>query len=156
MAKLAMVHSFLPMLIRRLPGVNVSTKGNFSALELREIVSDVEQRVMGQGNYHTIYTRSGDGGLSFGGGGTTGDRVGGMFIEIADRHERDITGWEVEDLYRSAIEGIPGVTAEIQKMENGPPVGKAIQIPGYRCRSGHHRQRDLRESGLFWKLWKVW
>ena len=83
---------------------------------------------MEQGNYHTIYTRSGEGGLSFGGGGTTGDRVGGMFIEIADRHERDITGWEVEDLYRSAIEGIPGVTAEIQKMENGPPVGKAIQI----------------------------
>ena len=109
-------------------GVNVSTKGNFSALELREIVSDVEQRVMEQGNYHTIYTRSGEGGLSFGGGGTTGDRVGGMFIEIADRHERDITGWEVEDLYRSAIEGIPGVSAEIQKMENGPPVGKAIQI----------------------------
>jgi multidrug efflux pump len=109
-------------------GVNVSTKGNFSAWELREIVSDVERRVIDEGNYHTIYTRSGSGGISFGGGGTTADRVGSMFIEIADRHERNITGWEVEDLYRDAIEGIPGVRAEIQKMENGPPVGKAIQV----------------------------
>lgn len=109
-------------------GVNVSTKGNFSAWELREIVSDVESRVIDAGNYHTIYTRSGAGGISFGGGGTTADRVGSMFIEIADRHERDVTGWEVEDIYREAIKGIPGVRAEIQKMENGPPVGKAIQI----------------------------
>jgi len=110
-------------------GVNVSTKGNFSAWELREIVSDVERRVIDSGNYHTIYTRSGSGGgISFGGRGTTADRVGSMFIEIADRKQRNITGWEVEDLYRDAIEGIPGVRAEIQKMENGPPVGKAIQV----------------------------
>ena len=110
-------------------GVNVAAKGNFSATELRDIVVDVEQRILAVGNYQSIYTRSGGGGLSVGsGGGSSADQIGSMFIEISDRRQRDINGYEVEAAYREAISDVPGVRAEMLKVENGPPVGKDIQI----------------------------
>jgi len=110
-------------------GVNVAAKGNFSATELRDIVVDVEERILAVGNYQSIYTRSGGGGMSIGnGGGSSADQIGSMFIEISDRRQRDIDGYEVEAAYRDAISDVPGVRAEIRKVENGPPVGKDIQI----------------------------
>jgi multidrug efflux pump len=51
-----------------------------------------------------------------------------MFIELSDRRTRDLTGWEVEEAYREAISGMPGIRAEMRKVEQGPPVGKDIQI----------------------------
>jgi len=109
-------------------GVNISAKGNYSAKELRDIVTDVEQRILDEGNFKGIYTRAGKGGVSAGPGGTTADRIGNMFIELSDRRTRDISGVEVEELYREVISDVPGVRAEIAKQENGPPVGKDIQI----------------------------
>lgn len=110
-------------------GVNVAAKGNFSASELRDIVVDVEARILEAENFKSIYTRSGAGGVSAGpGGARSADQIGSMFIELSDRRTRDINGWEVEAAYREAIEGIPGVRAEMQKIEQGPPVGKDIQI----------------------------
>lgn len=109
-------------------GVNVSARGNYSAEELREIVTDVEQRVMRVGEIESIYTRTGGGGISFGPGGTTPDRVGSLFIEMTDRRERDANGFEMEVAYEAAIQGIPGIRTEMNPMNMGPPVGKEIQI----------------------------
>ncbi|MFP6808440.1 MAG: efflux RND transporter permease subunit [Pseudomonadales bacterium] len=108
--------------------VSVAAKGNYSAEEIMEIVVDVESRIMAQGNIESIYTRTGGGGISFGGSGTTADQIGSMLIELSDRRTRDIDGWEVEELFTKAIENIPGVRAQVNTMEQGPPVGKAIQI----------------------------
>ncbi len=110
-------------------GVNIAAKGNFSATEIRDIVVDVEKRVLAVGNYQSVYTRSGGGGISVGsGGGSSADQIGSMFIEISDRRQREVNGFEVEAAYREAISDVPGVRAEMRKVENGPPVGKDIQI----------------------------
>ena len=110
-------------------GVNVAAKGNYSAAELRDIVVDVEDKIRGVENYKSLYTRSGAGGVSAGpGGGRSADQIGSMFIELSDRRSRDMNGWEVEAAYREAISDIPGVRAEMRKVEQGPPVGKDIQI----------------------------
>lgn len=111
-----------------LTGVNVSARGNYSSAELRDIVTDVEKRVMDVGYIKSIYTRSGSGGVSPRSGGTTADQIGSMLIEISDRHTRNISGEQVVDKYRKAIANVPGVRADIQKQEPGPPVGKDIQI----------------------------
>ncbi|MCB1692329.1 MAG: efflux RND transporter permease subunit, partial [Pseudomonadales bacterium] len=63
-----------------------------------------------------------------GNSGSSADQIGSMFIEISDRHTRNIDGFEVQDAYREAIEDVPGVRVEVREMENGPPVGKDIQI----------------------------
>ncbi|MFT5210116.1 MAG: multidrug efflux pump [Flavobacterium sp.] len=108
-------------------GVNVAAKGNYSASELLEIVSDVEDRVVSAGNIESIYTRSGGGGFGQG-SGRSADQIGSMFIELSDRRSRSINGWEVEDSFRGVIGDLPGVRAEIESQEQGPPVGKDIQI----------------------------
>ncbi|MBD3647881.1 MAG: efflux RND transporter permease subunit, partial [Pseudomonadales bacterium] len=109
-------------------GINVSAKGNFSTEELRDIVKDVEGRVLDVGYMEGIYTRVGTGGISVMGGGRTEDRIGSMFIHLSDRRTRDLNGFEVEEEYREAISDIPGVRAEISPQEMGPPVGKEIQL----------------------------
>lgn len=109
-------------------GVVVNTRGNFSASELMEIVTDVEQRVVNEGNVRSIYTRTGQAGFSPRSGGAAADQVGNLFIELTDRRTRDVSGFEAEDRFRMAISDIPGVRAEIQQQEPGPPVGKDIQI----------------------------
>ena len=54
--------------------------------------------------------------------------VGTIFIELTDRRTRDLDGFEIENLYRRAISVIPGVRAEVATIEEGPPVGKEIQV----------------------------
>jgi len=109
-------------------GVNINARGNFSAQETRDIVVDVEQRIYGAGHIKSMYTRTGQGGLSLSRSGTTGDRIGNLFIELSDRRYRELTGAQVEEVHRDILRDIPGVRAEVAKQEMGPPVGKDVQI----------------------------
>jgi multidrug efflux pump len=109
-------------------GIAVGTKGNFSAAEMRDLVTDVEQRVVAVGDIQSIYTRAGGGSGGGAGSGQTGDEIGFMFIELTDRLTRERDGWAVVEGFRDAIAGVPGVRAEIKEQERGPPVGKDLQI----------------------------
>ena len=109
-------------------GVSVAAKGNYSASEMRDLVTDVEQRVVGQGDIQSIYTRAGGGGVGSPGSGQTGDEIGFMFVELTDRFSRSRDGWAVVQSFQDAITGLPGVRAEIKEQERGPPVGKDLQI----------------------------
>ena len=109
-------------------GIAVGSKGNFSAAEMRDLVTDVEQRVVAVGDIQSIYTRAGGGSGGGAGSGQTGDEIGFMFIELTDRLTRERDGWAVVEGFRDAIAGVPGVRAEIKEHERGPPVGKDLQI----------------------------
>ena len=109
-------------------GVSVGAKGNYSASEMRDLVTDVEQRVVAQGDIKSIYTRAGSGTTGGAGSGQTGDEIGFMFVELTDRFSRSRDGWAVVQSFRDAITGLPGVRAEIKEQERGPPVGKDLQI----------------------------
>jgi multidrug efflux pump len=105
-------------------GISIHARGNYSAEAIRDIVVDIEQQIIAAGYHKTIYTRTG-GANQLGG---AEDRVGAIIVEFSDRHSRNATGSEIEDIYRSIIGNVPGVRAEIIKQEPGPPVGKDIQI----------------------------
>ena len=109
-------------------GVAVAAKGNFSAEEIRELVTGVERRVVEAGEIESIYTSAGNGNAISAGSGRSGDQIGSMFIELTDRQARDQDGWAVVEGFREAIARMPGLRAEIQKQERGPPVGKDIQL----------------------------
>ncbi len=111
--------------------VQVFARGNFSPEEIRDIVLDVEARIEAVGHYKDIVTQSGSGRSLGGGQGSAPDLVGTIFVEMTDRRERDLDGFEVENLYREAIRDLPGITAEISPLEAGPPVGKQLQIELY-------------------------
>lgn len=108
--------------------VQIFARGNFSAEEIRDIVVDVEERIMNVGYYKNVVTQSGSGQSLGGGQGSAPDLVGTIFVEFTDRRIRDVDGFEIENLYREAIRDIPGVKAEIATIEQGPPVGKELQI----------------------------
>ncbi len=108
--------------------VRVFARGNYSPAELRDIMLDVEERIRSVGHIKGIVTQSGAGQQMGGDQQTAPDLVGSIFIEMTDRRDRDIDGFEVENRYRDAITGIPGVRAEVATIEQGPPVGKEIQL----------------------------
>ena len=108
--------------------VQVFARGNFSPVELRDIILDVEDRIEGVGHYKGIVTQSGAGQQMSGPEQAAPDLVGTIFIELTDRRTRDVSGFEIEELYREAIADIPGVRGEVVTIEEGPPVGKEIQV----------------------------
>jgi len=108
--------------------VRVFARGNYSPAEIRDIMLDVEQRIEEIGNYKHIVTQSGAGQQMGGDQQTAPDLVGTIFIEFIDRRDRDVDGFELENLYREAIDNLPGLKAEVATIEMGPPVGKEIQI----------------------------
>lgn len=111
--------------------VQIFTRGNYSPEEIRDIMLDVQDRIAEVGYYKSIVTQSGAGRSIGGGQGAAPDLVGTIFLEFTDRRERDLDGFEVEDAYREAISNIPGVRAEIATPEQGPPVGKELQLEFY-------------------------
>ncbi|MEX0617875.1 MAG: efflux RND transporter permease subunit [Pseudohongiellaceae bacterium] len=112
--------------------VQVFARGNFSPVEIRDMMLDVERRIDVHGNYKNIITQSGAGGQTGGGGqGAAPDLIGTIFVEFTDRRDRELDGFEMENLYRESINNIPGVKAEVATIEQGPPVGKQIQLELY-------------------------
>ncbi|MDB2444335.1 efflux RND transporter permease subunit [Gammaproteobacteria bacterium] len=108
--------------------VNVFARGNHSPAEVRDIMIDVQARIDQVGHYKNIITQSGAGQSLGGDQQTAPDLIGTIFIELTDRRNRDLNGFEVEDLYRDAIANLPGARGEVVSVEQGPPVGKEIQI----------------------------
>lgn len=108
--------------------VQVFARGNFSPAELRDIMLDVQQRIMNVGYIKGIVTQSGSGQQMGGAQQTAPDLIGTIFIEMTDRRDREVDGFQVENMYREAISDIPGIRAEVATIEQGPPVGKEIQL----------------------------
>jgi len=104
--------------------IYVKSRGNLSIEETNAIVLDVEDRVLQVADIKAInsyattpgtYTRD-------------LDRIGGAFLEMHAESERDRGGNAILEEIRERTAGIPGVTVEVQEMEQGPPVGKPISI----------------------------
>ena len=108
--------------------IQVFARGNSSPAEIRDIMLDVESRIRTVGHFKGIVTESGGGNQMGGGQQSAPDLIGTIFLELTDRRGRNIDGFEVEDQYRDAIANLPGARAEVVPMEQGPPVGKEIQL----------------------------
>jgi multidrug efflux pump len=108
--------------------IQVFARGNYSPAELRDIMLDVQDRIYEVGYFKGIVMQSGTGQQLGGDQQTAPDLIGYIFVEMTDRRDRDLNGFEVEDRYREAISNLPGARAEVVSIEQGPPVGKEIQI----------------------------
>jgi multidrug efflux pump len=108
--------------------IQVFARGNYSPAELRDIMLSVQERIYEVGYFKGIVMQSGTGQQLGGDQQTAPDLIGYIFVEMTDRRERDLDGFEVENLYRQAIANLPGARAEVVSLEQGPPVGKEIQI----------------------------
>jgi multidrug efflux pump len=122
--------------------VSISGRGNFSAQEVNRLVYDVEQRVLQVSGIRSVNARTLLPGSSGGDAGASSDRIGSLFIELVPESQRDRSGFEITRELRDRTSDIAGIRVEVQKMEQGPPVGKPIQIE---LRSRH---RELLEPAM--------
>lgn len=125
--------------------VSVIGRGNLSANEVDDLVREVEERVLQVPDIRSLNTQTIlPGGNSGGGlgGGSSNDRIGAMFIEFLPESNRDRNGYEIVRDIRQRTSNLAGIRVEVQVLEQGPPVGKPIQIE---LRSAH---RELLEPAL--------
>ena len=112
--------------------VSVRARGNLSAIETFTLVAEVEQRILDIPGIKSVNTRTQTGGggseTGMGGSSSASDTIGTMFIEMHEEFERSLSGGEILELVRETNADLSGIGVDVQKMENGPPVGKPVQI----------------------------
>jgi multidrug efflux pump len=103
----------------------VRARGNLSAAEINGLVSEAEAEILQVKGIKSINTST----LLTGGPSRSGfDRIGTLFIELHDESERQRKGAAIFEEIRERTAPLAGITVEIQEMEQGPPVGKPVQI----------------------------
>ncbi|MEZ5841869.1 MAG: efflux RND transporter permease subunit [Hyphomicrobiales bacterium] len=113
--------------------VLVSGRGNLSAVEARDLVSEVERQVLAvHGIRNVVMTSYASGGQ--GGGVKLGDvqdkpadMIGELQLEMSDFCCRR-PATEVFEEIRERVAPLAGIKVEIRKIEGGPPTGKDIRL----------------------------
>ncbi|MFT4874421.1 efflux RND transporter permease subunit [Congregibacter sp.] len=126
--------------------ISVSGRGNFSEGEVNDLVLEVERQVLQVPDIRSVNTRtilpggnSGGGGM---GGGAVSDRIGSIFLELVPEWDRDRDGFAVVRELRERTGDFAGIKVEVIAMEQGPSVGKPVQLE---LRSRH---RELLEPAM--------
>jgi multidrug efflux pump len=105
--------------------VTVHARGNLSAVEADVLVREVEAEILEVDGIKGINTSSSVGGGSSRSGA---DRIGGIFVELHNESERTRKGAEIFNEIRERTAPLAGISVQVKKMEQGPPVGKPVQI----------------------------
>ena len=110
--------------------VFVRARGNLSPAEQYELALEAESRLDGIEGIKGYYTVAGrpPGESPFDGTGSApADAVARIFVEFHPFGERP-NGRLIERNIRDAMVGIPGVIIEVRPFQQGPPVGKDVQV----------------------------
>ncbi|MFY0636384.1 efflux RND transporter permease subunit [Maricaulis maris] len=110
--------------------VFVRARGNLSPAEQYELALEAENRLAGIEGIKGYYTVAGTppGRSPFDGvGAAPADSVARIFVEFEPFGQRP-NGRLIEREIRDAMVGIPGVIIEVRPFQQGPPVGKDIQV----------------------------
>jgi multidrug efflux pump len=109
--------------------VNVIARGNFSPIEVRDLLVEVENEILQvQGIQDSIMTFAngggGDGGMS---SAKPADTIGSFNLQLISYNER-IKAEEIFQNIRNRVADISGIEVQIAAQEDGPPAGKAINL----------------------------
>ena len=127
--------------------VTVRARGNLSADEINVLVQEVEGHILQVSGIAGINTHT----MLTGGASRDGfDRIGRIFIELMDESQRDRKGAEIFREIRERTAPLAGISVEIQKMEQGPPVGQTRSDPVLFVSSGTAGAGGRQESGPTW------
>lgn len=107
----------------------VSARGNLSADETLMLADDVERLVLATDGVGSVFTRTGAG-LGTDGGGQRDrprDLVAQLMIELEPYEQRRKGAIILEEI-RQKTASLPGIHVEVRKQEDGPPTGKDVQV----------------------------
>ena len=103
--------------------ITIKARGNFSSLEAKEIVEQVEERFLEVDGIKNVYLRSGSNWWQSG-----ADRIGGGFIETLEPSQRDISGFEIMDQLKNSTKDLPGIAVEVEADLGGPSFNTPIEL----------------------------
>ena len=103
--------------------ITVKARGNFSSLESKEIIEQVEERFLKVEGIKNIYLRSGTNWWQSG-----ADRIGGGFIETLEPSQRNISGFEIMDQLKNSTKDLPGIAVEVEADLGGPSFNTPIEV----------------------------
>ncbi|MDC9823922.1 efflux RND transporter permease subunit [Devosia sp. ZB163] len=107
--------------------VNVIARGNYSPVEIRDMLVEVENEILQvQGVQDSIMTFAGSGGNMMGGSAPP-DTIGQFSLQLLPYNER-VKAEEIFQNIRNRVADISGIQVQIAAQENGPPAGKAINL----------------------------
>ena len=105
--------------------VNVIARGNYSPIEIRNLLMEVEDKILTvQGVQDSIMTFAGSGSSS---SGAPPDTIGQFSLQLMPWNERVKAATIFEEI-RQKVKDISGLQIQIAAQENGPPAGKAINM----------------------------
>ncbi|MEM7744046.1 MAG: efflux RND transporter permease subunit [Pseudomonadota bacterium] len=108
--------------------VYVRARGNLSLTQTDVMVRSVEARIAKIEGIESIFASAGGGGLvNRGGNQGPPDAVGQIQVELAPWNERR-PGAEILAEIEAAIDGLPGIIAELAQQQEGPQQGKPVQL----------------------------
>jgi multidrug efflux pump len=105
--------------------VNVIARGNYSPIEVRDLLKEVEAKILTVNGIQDSVMAFG-GGDGFGGAAPP-DTIGSFNLQLLPWNERFPAAKIFADI-RTAVADIPGLDVQISAQENGPPAGKAINL----------------------------
>ena len=106
--------------------VTIKARGNYSAIETKEIIEQVESEFLKIEGVGSVYLRAGTEWWNAG-----ADKIGGGYVEVALPNERSISGLEVMSLLAKSTNGLPGIFVEIEPDLGGPSFDVPIELSVY-------------------------
>lgn len=107
--------------------VQVHARGNFSVHEKKQLVAEIEKIVLKKreetGEIEAAYSRSGE----LGENDAAEDIIGTIQVRFGDWKSRRTAAEILQEIVELA-KAYPGLKVDAQKMDEGPPVGKPIEI----------------------------
>ena len=115
--------------------ITIRARGNFSALESKEIIETVEKKFLAIEELQSVYLRAGSNWWQSG-----ADKIGGGYVEVAAPSKRSISGLEVIEKVKKSAEDIPGIIVETKANLGGPEFDSPIQMTVY---GKNERETDI-------------
>jgi multidrug efflux pump len=101
--------------------VSVVTRGNYSPIEIRDMLLEVQDQVLQVPGIQDVI-------MGFGGGnGSPPNTIGNLQLQLQPWSQR-VPAEEIFGEIRERVKGISGLEVQIAAEEGGPPAGKAINL----------------------------
>ncbi|MEQ8666063.1 MAG: efflux RND transporter permease subunit [Rhodospirillales bacterium] len=114
---------FFPEVEPEIAQLQVRARGNLSVWEQRDLMQEVEERLLDLGELESIYTRTGKSQQS----DEAEDIIGIITLEFVDWERRRKASEILADI-RERTADLAGIHIDQREQEQGPPVGKALQV----------------------------
>ncbi|UJQ94810.1 efflux RND transporter permease subunit [Mariluticola halotolerans] len=107
--------------------VSVVARGNYSPVEIRGFLREVEAEVLQVNGIQDSILTFGGGDGGFGANAAPPDTIGTLQLQLLPWKER-VPAAEIFENIRERVKDIPGLDVQIAAQEDGPPAGKAINL----------------------------